>query len=66
MAASNGKHVPDDWQAEIFACPDEACHHILLARDVVGRPPCSGQIHKRTGRYPKIDRLVVGIKERLG
>ena len=65
-AASRATHVPDDWQAEVLVCPDEHCHHTLVnAERVKGRPGCAGPIHKVTGHYPKMERLLVGIKERL-
>lgn len=61
----NGKHVPDDWQTEILVCPDESCEHVLLrAERIKGKPRCMAPIHKRTGHYPMMDRLVVGIEER--
>lgn len=67
MAKGNGTRIPDDWQVEALICPDEHCHHMIVnAERVNGRPYCAGPLHKSTGKYPRMERLRIGIKERLG
>jgi hypothetical protein len=58
--------VPDDFAVEALVCPDDHCHHMLVnAEHVKGRPYCAGQLHRKTGQYPRLERVLLGVKERL-
>jgi hypothetical protein len=60
------KRLPDDWEKEVLVCPDDNCGRMINGGPkVVGNPPCSAEVHRRTGRYPRMDRVVIAVKERL-
>jgi hypothetical protein len=56
MARSNG-HLPDDWHEELLVCPDSACGKLMKAGTIKGEPPCAGPVHRRTGKYPRMERV---------